>query len=73
MTFTVSNPEIFQSNSTICSINTRNKNHWNKPTANLSWFQKGACYSCIKISNNLPCSLKLVENKKMQIRVELKR
>jgi hypothetical protein len=42
-------------------------------SADLSYFQKSASYSCIRIFNNLLCSLKCLVNKKMQFKAALKR
>jgi hypothetical protein len=44
--FTVNNLELFQTNSALHSVNTRNENHLHRPTANLSCFQKGAYLLC---------------------------
>jgi hypothetical protein len=73
MNFTVNNLELFQGNSTIHSINTRNKNHLHRPTANLSCFQKGAYYAGIKIFNTLSPSLKTISDKKEIFKLALKR
>jgi hypothetical protein len=57
MNFFVNNQENFQTNSSMHSINTRNKHHLHRPTANLSCFQKNAFYSRIRIFNSLPRSI----------------
>jgi IS1 family transposase len=46
----VNNQENFQTNSSVHSINTRNKHHLHRPIANLSCFQKSSFYSGIRIS-----------------------
>jgi hypothetical protein len=67
MNFNVNNPELSQTNSTVHSVNTRNKYHIHRPTANLSCFQKGAYYAGIKMFNILPPSLKTILDKKGEI------
>jgi IS1 family transposase len=54
MNFFVNNQENFQTNSSVHSINTRNKHHLLRPIAKLSCFQKSAFYSSIRIFNSLP-------------------
>jgi hypothetical protein len=54
MNFCVNNQENFQTNSSVHSINTRNKLYLHRPIANLSCFQKTALYSGIRIFNSLP-------------------
>ena len=44
MSFFIGNQEKFQTNSSVHSINARNKHHLHRPVANLSCFQKGASY-----------------------------
>jgi hypothetical protein len=72
MNFTVNNLELFQTNSTVHSVNTRNKNHLHRPIANHSCFQKGAHYVGIKIFNSLLPSLKTILDKET-FKVALKR
>jgi hypothetical protein len=72
MNFTVKNQEYFQTNAVLHSVNTSNRHDLHIPAANLSCFQKSACYSGIKIFSNLPCSLKRLVNKKTQIKAALK-
>jgi hypothetical protein len=71
--FFFNNQEIFQTNSSVCSINTRNKRHLQKPIANLSCFQKSAFYSSIRIFNILPYSVTNLKNEKAQFKVALRR
>ena len=52
--FVVENKNIFQINSEIHDINTRQNSILYQPQANLTLYQKGAYYSGIKIFNNLP-------------------
>jgi IS1 family transposase len=63
MNFVVNNQELFQTNSAIHSVNTRNRDHLHRPVANLSCFQKSAYYVAIKIFNSLPSSLRSLMNK----------
>jgi len=72
MSFFIGNQENFQTNSTVHSINTRNKHHLHRPIANLSCFQKGASYSGIRIFNRLPRSITSLKNEKTQFKVALK-
>ena len=62
MNFIISNLDNFQRNSSIHSINTRNKHHLHRPNANLSCFQKSTFYPGIKIFNILPPSLTNLKN-----------
>jgi hypothetical protein len=73
MNFIVNNQELFQSNSAVHSVNTRNKLQLHRPITNLSCFQKSAFYTGIKIFNSLPSSLTSLVNKKSQFKVALKR
>jgi hypothetical protein len=65
MNFIVNNQEHFQTNSAVYSVNTKNKHHLTRPTANLSCFQKRAYYAGINIFNNLPSNLKSLMTKKV--------
>jgi IS1 family transposase len=73
MNFDVNNQEIFQTNSTIHSVNTRNRDHLHRPNANLPCFSKRAYYAGIKISSNLPSNLRSLIHKKAQFGVTLKK
>jgi IS1 family transposase len=73
MNFIVNNRELFQTNSAVHSVNTRNKHQLHRPIVNLSCFQKSAFYTGIKIFNTLPSSLTSLVNKKSQFKVALKR
>jgi hypothetical protein len=73
MSFFVNNQENFQTNSSIPNINTRNKHHLHRPTANLSCFQKNACYSGIRIINSLPRSITNLKNEKAKFKATLKK
>jgi hypothetical protein len=52
--YVVENKSIFELNSEIHDINTRQNSNLYQPQANLTLYQKGAYYSGIKIFNNLP-------------------
>jgi hypothetical protein len=65
--------ESFPTNSTIHTVNTRNKNQLHRPTASLSCFQKSAYYAGIKIFNSLPSNITTLINKQVQFKIALKR
>jgi IS1 family transposase len=73
MNFFVNNQENFQTNSSVHSINTRNKHHLHRPVANLSCLQKSSFCSGIRIFNSLPHSLTNLKNEKAQFKVALRR
>jgi hypothetical protein len=56
MDFIVNNQEHFQTNCTIHSVNTKNKNLFHRPIAKISCFLKNAYYADIKIFNTPPSS-----------------
>jgi hypothetical protein len=72
MNLFVNNQEHFQRNSSIHNINTRNKHHLYRPTANLSCCEKNAFYSGIRIFNSLPRSITNLKNEKTKFKVTLK-
>jgi hypothetical protein len=72
MSFFIGNQENFLTNSSVHSINTRNKHHLHRPIANPSCFQKGASYSGIRIFNSLPRSITSLKNEKTQFKVALR-
>jgi len=72
MTFVINNQEHFQTNSAIHSVNTRNRDHLHRPTANHSRSQKSAYFVGIKIFNNLLSNLGSLMNKQTQFEVTLK-
>jgi IS1 family transposase len=67
MNFFVNNEEKFQTDSSIHNINTRNKHHLHRVTANLSCFQKNAFYSGIRIFNSLPRSITNLKRVKCKV------
>jgi hypothetical protein len=72
LNFAINKQEHFQANSAVHSVNTRNKHHLHRPTANLTGFQKSIYYSGIKIFNNLPSSLESLMNEKAKFKEALK-
>jgi hypothetical protein len=73
MNFVVNDQELFQTNSAIHSVNTRNRDHLHRPTANLSCFQKIAYCAGIKTFNTVLSNLRSLMTKKAQFKVVLKR
>jgi hypothetical protein len=68
MNFFFSNQNIFQTISSVHSINTRNPYQLRRPNANLSCFQKSIFYTGIKIFNNLPVSVTILKKDKAQFK-----
>jgi hypothetical protein len=66
-------PRYAGTNSCVCSVNTRNKHHLQRPIANLSCSQKSAYFVGIKIFITLPSCLKSLVNEETQFKVALKR
>jgi hypothetical protein len=56
----VQNKTLFLTNTENYNLDTRQRNNLHLPQANLTIYQKGACYSVIKIFNNLPLEIKNV-------------
>jgi len=69
--FLIGNQDKFLTNSSVHSLNKRNKHHLHTPIANPSCFQKGASYAAIRIFNNLPQSITSLRNEKPQFKVAL--
>jgi hypothetical protein len=68
MNFLVHNQENFQTNSSVHSIGKRNKDHFHRPFANLSYFQKTTVYSGIRIFNSVSCTLRNLKNEKQNLK-----
>jgi hypothetical protein len=68
----INDQELFQANSAMHSVNTRNKHHLHRPVTNLTCFQKSAYYSGIKIFSNLPASLRNLMKEKVKFKGALK-
>ena len=60
MSFIINNQEIFQINSPIHNINTRNKHNLQRPNANLSSFQRSIFSAGIKIFNSLSLTVTIL-------------
>jgi hypothetical protein len=54
-------------------LDTRQRNNLHFPQANLTIYQKGACYSGIKIFNNLPLEIKNVAHNQKRFKIALKK
>jgi len=73
MSFIIINQEIFQTNSPVHNISTRNKNHLHRPNANLSCVQKSTFYPGIKIFNSLPPSMTILKNNKAKFAAAIRK
>jgi len=73
MSSIINNQEIFQTNSSIHNIKTRNKHHLHRPNANLSYFQKSTFYTGIQIFNSLPPSVEIFKNDKAKFKTALRK
>jgi hypothetical protein len=73
MNFILNNQENFQTNSSVHSIDTRNKHHLHRPNANQSCFQKSTFSASIRIFNRLPLSLISLKNEKTKFKVALRK
>ena len=71
--FIINNQEIFQTNSSIHNIYTRNKHHLHKPNSKLSCFQKSTFYAGTKIFNSLPYSVTILNNEKAKFKATLRK
>jgi hypothetical protein len=54
-------------------LDTRQKNNLYLPQPNLTIYQKGPCYSGMKIFNNLPLEIKNVAGKQKKFKIALKK
>jgi len=54
MVSAIKNLNIYQTNSSVHGMNTRQQNKLHIPFVRLSSIQRGVCYSCVKIFNWLP-------------------
>jgi len=63
MNFVVNNLNKFQTNLSVLSLNTKQKNHPHRPTTCFSSIQKGVTYSAIKVFNSLPPHISKFPNK----------
>jgi hypothetical protein len=60
--FVITNKKLFQLNSQVHNINTRNNNNLHLPSTGLSLVRKGVAYSGCKIYNHLPPQIKEISN-----------
>jgi len=73
MSFFINKHEIFKTNSSIHNINTRNKHHHLRQSANLSSFQGSAVFAGLKIFNSLPPRMTILENDKAKLKVAVRK
>ena len=66
----IKNQENFQTNSSMHNINRRKKHNLHRPNASLSCFPKSALYAGIKILNNIPPGLTILQNSFIHWRVQ---
>jgi hypothetical protein len=71
--FVVQNKTLFTTNTENYNLDTRQRNNLYLPQANLTTYQKGACYSRIKIFNNLPSEIKNVAGNQKKFKIALKK
>jgi hypothetical protein len=71
--FVVQNNTLFFTNRENYNLDTRQRNNLHLPQANLTIYQKGACYSGIKIFNNLPLEIKNVAGNQKKFKIALKK
>ena len=69
----INNQEIFQTNSPIHNINTRNKHQLHRPNTSLCSFQTSTFYAGIKTFNSLPLSVTLLKNDKAKFNTALRK
>ena len=69
--FVTKNNNQFLSNSQVHKINKRQTFDLYVPTANLTIYQKGVCYSGIKIYNHLPTAIKDLSDDKNKFKLAL--
>jgi hypothetical protein len=73
MSFVADNQDLFQANSSVTCIKTRQREQLHKPFVALSCIQKGVTFSSIKIFNALPRSLVKLKNEKFRFKHALRR
>ena len=73
MNFIINNQEIFETNSPIHNIDTRNKRHLHTSHANLSCFQTSTFYAAIRIFNSLPPSVTILKHDKAKFKAALRK
>jgi hypothetical protein len=73
MNFIINDHEIFQINSSVRNINTRNKHNLHTPNANLPCFQESILYVGMKIFNSSPPSVTVLKNDKAKCKAALRK
>ena len=71
MMYVVNNSESVHTNSSVHTMNTRNKTHLYRPVANLTCFQTRVSYSCQNIFNSLPTNILELKNDKLHFKAVL--
>jgi NADPH-dependent glutamate synthase beta subunit-like oxidoreductase len=69
----VNNKHIFTKNLEVYNHDTRSAKNFHLPITNLTVYQKGACYTGVKIFNYLPTHIKNVTNERQVFKKTLKR
>ena len=64
-------PPFFLTNTENYNLDTRQRNNLHLPQANLTIYQKGACYLGIQIFNNLPLEIKNVAGNQKKFKIPL--
>jgi len=64
---------MFQTNSCVHNINTRNKHHLHRPNAILSCYQKSTFYAGINMFNRLPPRLTILKNEKAKFQAAFRK
>ena len=67
--FVVQNKTLFLTNTENYNLVTRQRNNLHLPQANLTIYQKGACYSGINIFNNLHLEIKNVPSNQKKLKL----
>jgi len=70
--FIVNNKTLFQMNSEIHSINTRNNTDFHRTLVNLTTYKNGTYYTGIKVFNYLPTHIKILSHNVNQFRIALR-
>jgi hypothetical protein len=70
--FVTENKDQFLSKSQVHKINTKQTSDLYVPTINMAVYQKGVCYSGIKIYNHLPTAIKDLSGDKNKLKLALK-
>ena len=71
--FIVQNKTLFLTNTENYNLDIRQRNNLHLSQANLTIYQKGTCYSGIKIFNNLPLEIKNVAGNQKKFKIAFKK